>query len=152
MSKIFIETRVIDQATPVTPDLARHFLLREREGVAVVITGNVSGIMAAFAKRWKRLVIAMRVERAATLSAERIQTLNQQIRSMERLRILKGPPPEGTMAGIYFISPKQVAEVSVSCATVYVLEEIKTEVTTQFSRFMPPGSLLVEYKRETVVG
>lgn len=147
MNRIYVEVRELEPNAPLTPDLARHFLTREREGIAIVVTEKVDSILPAFAKRWKRLIIAMQVERSSTLNARRIQMLNRQIKRMERLRFFRTFPTEAATAGIYFIGLDQMRLLPPLCATVYVLGEIDKAHLEEVHKDMPAKSLLVLYQK-----
>lgn len=145
MHGLCVEYRRIAKGKTLSADLAQH--LSDRHGLAIVVTNKPGITMSAVKKQWLKLEYKLKVERARTLSQERIRDLSEQLEYMQCVKFSAIPPGDLLDASITFATADNFVATSSVCRTAYVTYDFAPIKLHMMTSWMPRNGLIVIYDK-----
>ncbi|MFJ9787805.1 hypothetical protein ACIRSS_50100 [Amycolatopsis sp. NPDC101161] len=146
MRSHWVEHRTLHGNTILSWDIAHHFYTRHQR-TAVVVTDVPNVLYPAVRKQWLKVIRQVQRERSSTLDATKIHELTNDISRMLGLCMTTKSPYEvpSSDIGMRFADVSGLLAEPPICHTLYVTVSLPPEVLEEISRYMPEGSLIVQY-------
>lgn len=142
-SGLIVEHRQPSVALSV--DLAYHISYRRIKGSIAIAANHPQALMSSVCKQWLRLIRLAEREKARTLDHQRIDNLDEIIRSMQAIRFTAKDPTDELLAYVSFARAEQFIAVTPACATLYITAPVTKLDQHMLASWMRPGSMVVVY-------
>lgn len=126
-------------------EIARHLAVRQDLGTAVIVTNSPFTLISVVRKNWLHLARQLQKKRACTLNPEEILRLTHTIMHMHRMRFVTKSPTVSSEAQIFFVTPKALDSLPVSCFTVYLCDLVNEDLLLKIIGAMPASATVVNF-------
>lgn len=147
MVRAYFERRVSSArgTDSIAADIMRHVHSRQHLGKTIVVCDNPVVMLSAARKQWLKLSRTIQKQRASTLNADKILKYTHAIARMQHMHFTMKPPIDRPEADIYFLAPADLSAMPGNCFSLYVLDDLESEIIGHVTDRLPQDGLVIDY-------
>ncbi len=123
----YLELHTLKNTAEVGTHITWHLPPRMRLGNAIIVCDRPEDMVAAFAKRWKKIVRVVERERASTLRPEIREQTARLLKLLRNTRFTARVPAASIGPMVWLASANSLTRIPQNCATIYIAVPVSEE-------------------------